>query len=57
MFCIACPAAPENGRSVYLGHLFVGESLLSDTHMRHHPLTPMTDANLVRVLAAHRMGC
>src|SRR5688500_16820048 len=41
---IACPALPENGRSIYLGHLFVGEKLLADTHMRHHPLTPMTDS-------------
>jgi 3-dehydrotetronate 4-kinase len=49
-FTIACPALPENGRSVYMGHLFVGEKLLSDTHMRHHPLTPMTDSNLVGVL-------
>jgi 3-dehydrotetronate 4-kinase len=47
---IACPALPENGRSIYLGHLFVGEKLLADTHMRHHPLTPMTDSNLVAVL-------
>ncbi len=47
---IACPALPENGRSVYLGHLFVGEQLLSDSPMRHHPLTPMTDSNLVAVL-------
>jgi uncharacterized protein YgbK (DUF1537 family) len=47
---IACPAFPETGRTIYLGHLFVGEALLSDTHMRHHPLTPMTDSNLVRVL-------
>ena len=49
-FTIACPALPENGRSIYQGHLFVGDQLLSDTHMRHHPLTPMTDSNLVRVL-------
>jgi uncharacterized protein YgbK (DUF1537 family) len=49
-FTIACPALPENGRSIYLGHLFVGDQLLSDTHMRHHPLTPMTDSSLVRVL-------
>jgi uncharacterized protein YgbK (DUF1537 family) len=35
---------------VYAGHLFVGNQLLSDSSMRHHPLTPMTDANLVRVL-------
>lgn len=49
-FAIACPAFPENGRTVYRGHLFVGDQLLSDSGMRQHPLTPMTDANLVRVL-------
>jgi uncharacterized protein YgbK (DUF1537 family) len=46
------PAYPRNQRTVYRGHLFVGDSLLSDTGMREHPLTPMTDANLVRVLQA-----
>lgn len=46
------PAYPRNGRTVYQGHLFVGDVLLSETGMRQHPLTPMTDANLVRVLAA-----
>ncbi|MBC7730706.1 MAG: four-carbon acid sugar kinase family protein [Bacteriovorax sp.] len=51
-FTIACPAFPENGRTVFCGHLFVGDELLSDSGMRHHPLTPMTDANLVRVLQA-----
>lgn len=45
-----CPAFPENGRTIYQGHLFVGAQLLSDSPMRNHPLTPMTDANLVRVL-------
>ena len=49
-FTIVCPAFPETGRTIFKGHLFVGDLLLSDTHMRHHPLTPMTDANLVRVL-------
>ncbi|MPZ43022.1 MAG: hypothetical protein GEV05_06410 [Betaproteobacteria bacterium] len=49
-FTIACPALPANRRTIYLGHLFVGDMLLSDSPMRHHPLTPMTDANLVRVL-------
>ena len=44
---IVCPAFPENGRTVFRGHLFVGDQLLSDSGMRHHPLTPMTDANLV----------
>jgi 3-dehydrotetronate 4-kinase len=56
---IACPAFPANQRSVYQGHLFVGDKLLSDTSMRHHPLTPMTDSNLVSVLAQqtpHKVG-
>ena len=53
------PAFPENGRTIFFGHLFVGDVLLSDSHMRHHPLTPMTDASLVRVLARqtpHKVG-
>ena len=49
---IACPAFPATGRSIYQGHLFVGSALLSDSPMRDHPLTPMRDANLVRVLQA-----
>jgi uncharacterized protein YgbK (DUF1537 family) len=44
------PSLPANGRTVYRGHLFVFDQLLSDSGMRNHPLTPMTDANLVRVL-------
>lgn len=47
---IACPAFPANRRTVYNGHLFVGDQLLSDSPMKDHPLTPMRDANLVRVL-------
>jgi uncharacterized protein YgbK (DUF1537 family) len=56
---VVTPAYPRNARTVYQGHLFVGEALLSDTGMRTHPLTPMTDSNLVRVLGAqtrHRVG-
>lgn len=49
-FTVACPAFPTNRRTVYLGHLFVGEQLLSDSPMKDHPLTPMRDANLARVL-------
>src|SRR5438067_3326148 len=49
-FTIACPAFPANARTIYKGNLFVGEVLLSESGMRHHPLTPMTDSNLVRVL-------
>jgi uncharacterized protein YgbK (DUF1537 family) len=47
---IVCPAWPEDGRTVYQGHLFVHDRLLSESGMRHHPLTPMTDADLVRWL-------
>jgi uncharacterized protein YgbK (DUF1537 family) len=51
--CIAvCPAFPANGRTVYRGYLFVGDKLLNESGMEKHPLTPMTDANLVRVLQA-----
>ena len=49
-FTIACPALPANGRTLYKGHLFVGDVPLSESGMCNHPLTPMTDANLVRVL-------
>jgi len=58
-FTIACPAFPETGRTIYMGHLFVGEVLLSESNMRHHPLTPMLDSNLVNVLARqtpHKTG-
>ncbi len=51
-FTVACPAFPVNQRTVFKGHLFVGNLLLSDSGMRHHPLTPMTDASLVRVMQA-----
>ena len=50
-FTIACTAFPTNGRTIYKGHLFVGDDLLSESGMRNHPLTPMTDSSLVRVLA------
>jgi uncharacterized protein YgbK (DUF1537 family) len=51
-FTIACPAFPENQRTVFKGYLFAGDVLLNESGMRNHPLTPMTDANLVRVLQA-----
>ena len=50
-FTIACPAFPDNGRTVYRGHLFVHNVLLSESGMQNHPLTPMTDPNLVRFLS------
>jgi uncharacterized protein YgbK (DUF1537 family) len=55
-FALACPAFPTNRRTVYQGHLFVGHSLLNESGMEKHPLTPMTDANLVRVLAHQSEG-
>ena len=51
-FTIASPAFPDNGRTVYHGHLFVYDQLLNESGMERHPLTPMTDPNIVRVLAA-----
>lgn len=53
---IACPAFPANGRTIFKGHLFVGDQLLSDSPMRDHPLTPMRDSNLVRVLQRQCRG-
>ena len=55
-FAVACPAFPTNGRTIYLGHLFVGGALLNESGMENHPLTPMTDANLVRVLSRQASG-
>jgi 3-dehydrotetronate 4-kinase len=55
-FALACPAFPANARSVYQGHLFVGSRLLNESGMENHPLTPMKDANLVRVLGRQTDG-
>src|SRR5260221_8322321 len=49
-FTVFCPAFPENGRTIYKGYLFVADVLLSESGMRDHPLTPMRDPSLVRVL-------
>jgi len=51
-FTIATPAFPDNQRAVFKGYLFVGDVLLHESGMQNHPLTPMTDSNLVRVLQA-----
>ena len=58
-FTIFCPAFPKNGRKIFNGYLFVGPVLLSESGMQNHPLTPMTDPNLVRVLQGqtrHKVG-
>jgi uncharacterized protein YgbK (DUF1537 family) len=51
-FTIATPAFPDNGRTVFKGYLFAGNVLLNESGMQNHPLTPMQDANLVRVMQA-----
>ncbi|MFY0634172.1 MAG: four-carbon acid sugar kinase family protein [Vannielia sp.] len=48
---VYCPAFPENGRSVFMGNLFVGQQPLAESPMKDHPLTPMRDSNLMRLLA------
>lgn len=56
---VMAPAFPVNGRTVYQGHLFVGDRLLNDSGMQDHPLNPMQDADLVRVLSRqtpHKVG-
>jgi uncharacterized protein YgbK (DUF1537 family) len=47
---IYCPAFPENGRSIFMGNLFVGRLPLAESPMKDHPLTPMRDSNLMRLL-------
>lgn len=51
-FTIATPAFPDNKRTVFKGYLFAGDGLLNESGMQNHPLTPMGDANLVRVMQA-----
>jgi uncharacterized protein YgbK (DUF1537 family) len=55
-FTLFCPAFPETGRTIYRGYLFVGDVLLSESGMRDHPLTPMRDPSLVRVLQRQTRG-
>lgn len=53
---IYCPAFPENGRSIFMGNLFVGQQPLAESPMKDHPLTPMRDSNLMRLLAPQVTG-
>ena len=54
---VHCPAFPENGRTVYMGNLFVGDQPLAESPMKDHPLTPMRDSDLTRLLAPQVTGC
>lgn len=53
---VYCPAFPENGRSIFMGNLFVGEQPLAESPMKDHPLTPMQDSNLMRLLEPQVTG-
>ncbi len=53
---VISPSLPVNGRTVYQGYLFVADQLLSESGMRHHPVTPMTDSNLVRLMTRQAKG-
>jgi 3-dehydrotetronate 4-kinase len=53
---IVCPAFPATGRTIAHGHLFVGDRLLSESGMENHPLTPMTDPDIRRVMARQSKG-
>lgn len=53
---VVCPALPVNGRTVYQGRLFVGDVPLDESGMRDHPVTPMRDASLVRLMEAQSAG-
>ena len=55
-FTIFSPALPVNGRTVYKGYLFVGDVLLEESGMRNHPMTPMTDRSLVRLVEMQSKG-
>lgn len=53
---VGTPSSPEHGRTTYRGHLFVNDQLLSESHMRSHPLTPMVDSSLTRLMGAQARG-
>ena len=55
-FTVISPALPVNGRTIFNGYLFVGEVLLNESGMRNHPITPMTDASLIRLMDAQSRG-
>ncbi|PSM40380.1 Hrp-dependent type III effector protein [Streptomyces dioscori] len=53
---VTTPASPEHRRTTFNGHLFVNEELLSESSMRNHPLTPMRDSSLTRLMDAQSDG-
>lgn len=55
-FTVVIPALPINGRTVYCGNLFVNGEPLSESGMRNHPVNPMTDSNLLRLMETQSTG-
>ncbi|MCQ4160639.1 four-carbon acid sugar kinase family protein [Roseomonas sp. GC11] len=55
-FTVICPVLPVNGRTIYCGHLFVNGVPLDESGMRHHPVTPMTDSSIMRLMEAQAQG-
>ena len=55
-FTVICPALPVNGRTTYRGYLFVEDVPLHESGMRNHPITPMTDSNLMRLMDGQAEG-
>lgn len=55
-FTVVTPALPVNGRTIFNGYLFVGNVLLSESGMRNHPITPMKDSNIVRLMDSQSKG-
>ena len=53
---VVCPVFPATGRTLFMGHLFVGDRLLNESGMEKHPLNPMTDADIRRWLRLQTKG-
>jgi len=53
---VVCPVFPATGRTLYLGHLFVGDRLLCESGLEHHPINPMTDPDIRRFLRLQTRG-
>ena len=53
---VVCPSLTVNGRTVFNGHLFVWGELLSESGMKDHPITPMTNSNLMQLMNDQSRG-
>lgn len=53
---LICPAVPDNGRTILQGHLFVKGQLLNQSGMEQHPVTPMKESSLKKLMEAQSTG-